>query len=339
MRRKHNPIRYRSIILTLQDLTATRWVPLMAEAGLNTLMLHAVRLPYDINYLIHFRNSDAGRALLEECHDRGIKIEYQMHTASWLVPRILFWEHPEMFRMDAQGNRTSDCNFCMSSDAAWELFESRAQKLVAALPSETGRFLLFADDVRSGACHCPQCAHLSASDQSLIYANRLLGAIRQVHPDAQVSYLAYHATLSPPEMVKPDDGIFLEFAPIGRCYRHALNDRGCAINRAYVAALERTLTFFEKMPLHVTEYWLDASFHSRWRRPAAALPVPLEIMRRDIAFYRQLGATSVASYAVMCDEEYWDRFGEPPLVPYGTALNPCEGLDRNLRKGEQKKKK
>ena len=64
-------IGYRSVILTLQDLTETRWVPAMARAGLNTLLLHAVRLPYDVNQLITFRRSDAGRRLLEEYKLRG----------------------------------------------------------------------------------------------------------------------------------------------------------------------------------------------------------------------------------------------------------------------------
>jgi len=314
------PVPYRSVILTLQDLTETRWVPAMARAGLNSLMLHAVRLPYDINQLITFWGCDAGRRLLDQCHEHGIQVEYEMHTASWLVPRMLFREHPEWFRMDLRGQRVADCNFCFSCDEAWELFDARAQVLATELPSETGRYLLFADDVGDGSCHCPGCCHLSASDQGLLYANRLQRAIRKVHPGARVSFLAYHATLSPPESVEPDDGIFLEFAPIRRCYRHALDDEGCAVNRRRVAALEPLVAFFGGAPFHVTEYWLDASRHSGWRRPAQKIPVSADIIRRDVAFYAARGADSVATYAVMCDEEYWDHFGEPPLAAYGAAL-------------------
>jgi hypothetical protein len=292
----------------------------MAEAGLNTLMLHAVRLPQDINHLINHRNSDAGRRLLQECHGSGMAVEYQMHTATWLVPRMLFRKSPDMFRMDVRGERTSDCNFCVSSDEAWEVFDERAHRLARELPSDTGRYLWFADDVSEGACHCPQCAHLAPSDQALTYANRMLRAIREVHPDAQVSYLAYHATLSPPEAVEPQEGVFLEFAPIRRCYRHAINDPECAVNRAQVGALTGNIELFAGAPLHITEYWLDASRHSGWRRPAKKIPVAVDIMQRDIAFYAALGATSIASYAVMCDEEYWDGFGAPPLREYGEAL-------------------
>jgi uncharacterized protein DUF4838 len=320
-------IRFRSIILTIQDLTADRWVPLLAEANLNTLILHAVHLPQDITNLINYRNSDAGRALYQACHARGIEIEYQMHTASWLVPRSYFGKTPEMFRMDIRGQRTCDHNFCLSSDAAWDLFTTRARKLAAALPSGTGRFFFFGDDVpKSSACHCPQCARFSASDQGLIYARRMVAAIRKDQPEARVSMLAYGDSLSTPETGHLDDGLFLEYAPIGRCYRHALDDPECAINRSHVAALKSLLAFSGHLPFHVTEYWLDASLFSKWRRPAVKIPVSMDIVRRDVAFYHQLGAESIATYAVMCDGEYWDRFGAPPVVEYGAALRDCEEL-------------
>ena len=313
-------IEHRSVILTPQDLTETRWVPAMARAGLNSLMLHAVRLPHDITQLITFRHSDAGRRLFEACREHGIAIEYQMHTAGWLVPRMQFRDHPERFRMDLRGERVPDANFCFSCEDAWELLDARAQVLAGELPSETGRYLLLADDVAEGACHCPECAPLSASDQALLYANRLQRAIRKTDPAARVSYLAYHATLAPPERIEPDDGIFLEFAPIRRCYRHALDDEGCAVNRRHVAALDALLPSFGGAPFHVTEYWLDASRHSGWRRPARRIPVAADVIRRDIAFYTARGATSIATYAVLCDADYWDHFGEPPLAPYGAAL-------------------
>jgi len=313
-------IDHRSVILTLQDLTERRWVSAMADAGLNTLMLHAVRLPYDLNFLIDFRNGDAGRRLAEECHDCGIRIEYEMHTAAWLVPRMLFRRRPDMFRMDLQGDRTPDCNFCLSSEEAWAVFDERVQKLVTELPSDTGRYLLFGDDVHEGACHCPQCAPLSPSDQALIYANHMVRGVRRVHPDAQVSYLAYHSTLTPPESVEPEEGLFLEFAPIRRCYRHPLDDPDCAVNRVQAKALADNIAFFDGMPLHLTEYWLDASRQSGYRRPATELPVSIDIVRRDVEFYAAQGATSIATYMVMCDEEYWEHFGEPPLREYGEAL-------------------
>lgn len=315
-----SPIKYRSVILTTHDLLEPRWAAEMAGAGLNTLLLHAVRLPHDIDELINFRNSDAGRRLSGKCREHGIQVEYQMHTASWLIPRMLFHESPELFRMDLRGNRTSESNFCMSSERAWEIADARAQELAKALPSDTGRYLLFGDDVAQGTCHCPDCAPFTASDQALIFANRLLTAIRRVHPVAQVSYLAYHATLNAPRAVRPEQGVFVEFAPIQRCYRHTIDDPGCAVNRTQIQALDSLLEWFGNVPLHITEYWLDASRHSGWQRPFKGIPTDLGIMQRDIAAYVRMGASSIASYAVGCDADYWKAYGEPPVQQYGRAL-------------------
>jgi hypothetical protein len=174
--------------------------------------------------------------------------------------------------------------------------------------------------VADGACHCDRCAGLSASDQALLYANRLLRAIREEQPQATVSCLAYLSTIAPPGKVRPDPGVFLEFAPIRRCYRHALADAECAVNAEQVAALRKLLEFWGETPWHVTEYWLDASLFSGWKRPAQRIPTTPEVMRDDIVFYASLGARSVTSYAVMCDREYWQRFGPPPLAEYGAAL-------------------
>lgn len=309
---------YRSVILVPQDLTAP-WIPALSEAGLNTLLLHAVRLPDDITQLIMHRHSDPGRALLAACAEGGIAVEYQLHTASWLLPRALFGRHPEWFRADRHGRRTPDANFCVSSDAAWEYIEPRILELASNLPSGTGRHLWFPDDVTSGACHCERCAALTESDQALLYANRLATALRSTDPAARCSYLAYHSTLAPPERVEPAAGVTLEFAPIGRCYRHALDDADCAINRRQLHLLRDAVAFFGA-PFWVTEYWLDVSLHSGYRRPGVALQVSEEVIARDVACYRKLGCEGIATYAVYADGDYWTCPGPPPLAAYGRAL-------------------
>lgn len=311
---------YRSVILTPQDLTEATWIPTLAQAGCNTLLLHAVNLPQDITALVTWRHSTEGHEVLEQCNKFGIALEYQLHTGSWLVPRSYFWQCPEMFRLNMQGTRTSDANLCFSSPEARELFSIKAQELAKLLPSATHRYLWFADDVQEGACHCRECARYSTADQALLYANHLVQALRQVDAKATIGYLAYLATMERPELVRPAEGVFCEFAPIRRCYRHAIDDPDCAVNRTHLHRLQKLQRFFHPAPLHITEYWLDASRLSNWQRPAAKLPVPLDIMYRDIACYRDLGATSVASHAVMCDKDYWRTWGAPPVLEYGRAL-------------------
>ncbi len=314
-------IAYRSIILKPSELQEPRWPALMGEAGLNTLMLHAAHLPEEINDLFVFAESDVGRRVFAEAAERGVRIEYEMHTASWLLPREWFAEDASLFRMTVAGERTAQSNFCFSSDRAWDIVAPRLRDLVRRLPSQTGRYLLYPDDTAQGACHCPLCASLSAADQALIYAERLQEIIRSVDPGATVAYLAYLSTMAQPPMIhRPAEDVFLEYAPIWRCYRHALGDPSCAVNREHVAALDRLVDYFAGHPLHTTEYWLDASRYSGWKRPAQRIAVSEDIMRRDAAFYAGKGFDSVASYAVMCGPDYWAAYGPPPVAAYGAAL-------------------
>ena len=43
-------------------------------------------------------------------------------------------------------------------------------------------------------------------------------------------------------------------------------------------------------------------------------------LRQKVSVPSGSGCARIASYAVMCDEEYWEHFGEPPLSEYGEAL-------------------
>ncbi|MHB9032881.1 MAG: DUF4838 domain-containing protein [Anaerolineae bacterium] len=313
-------VNLRSIILTPPDLSYPGWIPLIAEAGCNSLLVHAASA-CGIDALLAWYQGPEGQEIIAQCAKYGVSLDTQLHTGSWLLQRGLFASQPELFRADMNGQRTADVNFCFSSAAAWEITGERVKHLQHLLPAQTNHYLWLSDDIQDAVCHGPVCAPLSASDQALLFANRIAGLLRQVDPRAQVSYLAYQDTLACPGRVKPAAGVICEFAPIRRCYLHALDDPACAINREHVLQLARLRAFFEPAPLHITEYWLDASRFSGWKRPALKLTVSLDVMRRDIEFYRLTGATSIASYAVMCDADYWQRYGAPPVLEYGRLLH------------------
>ena len=62
------------------------------------------------------------------------------------------------------------------------------------------------------------------SEKSLIVENRILRELRKTNPEAKVAHLAYYGTMEVPEKVKPEEGIFLEFAPFFRTWDAPLND-------------------------------------------------------------------------------------------------------------------
>ena len=150
----------------------------------------------------------------------------ELHVLQSLLPRDLFETHPEYFRMDTEGKRSQKYNICFTSEGAYRVIERELKKVTEWLKPTTGRYFFWTDDVTDGFCHCPECEEYSASEQSLIYENRLLKMLRdQFGPKVTLAHLAYNQTLPPPIKVKPIEGIFLEYAPIGRDYSKPLSEK------------------------------------------------------------------------------------------------------------------
>ena len=73
------------------------------------------------------------RALIDRLINGGIDIGYEFHAASYLLPRELFIEHPEYFRMNEIGERTPDSNFCFSNSEVRKTVAERAVSLAESL--------------------------------------------------------------------------------------------------------------------------------------------------------------------------------------------------------------
>jgi hypothetical protein len=221
--------------------------------------------------------------------------------------------------MDRHGQRQPDANLCPSSADALSVASARAVELAERLPPSTNRYYFWPDD--GGAwCHCDSCRSLAPSDQQVLVMNRLLAGLRTVRSDARLSCLAYLDCLYPPRRVPPASGLFLEYAPIRRCYRHALSDPDCDLNRQHAAALPSLIEAFGTDGAQVLEYWLDASMFSEWRRPARQVPFELKLLAADLAFYGHLGFRSVTTFGVFLDAYYFATHGTPPVAEYGHAM-------------------
>ena len=154
---------------------------------------------------------------------------------------------------------------------AWDICEN-AVTIPEVLRPTTGRYFYWGDDGKPW-CQCPKCRELSPSEQALVIENRICRALREVDPKAQVAHLAYHNTLVPPKNVKPDQGVFLEFAPIKRRYDIPYEQQQDPKLAEGLHALEANLEVFPKDTAQVLEYWLDVSRFSRWKRPGVKTAV------------------------------------------------------------------
>ena len=311
----------RGVVLVPEDLTLADWPQRAKAAGLSTIGIHHQNSPQAV---IRCVKSDAGQRFLEQCCSLGLEAEYELHAMKELLPRQLFEKNATMFRMNDKGQRVADSNCCVHSAEALEIICENALSIAKVLRPTTSRYFYWGDDGRPW-CRCPKCRELSPSEQAVVIENRICRALREVDPKAQVAHLAYHNTLIPPKNVKPDQGIFLEFAPIKRRYDLPYEQQQDPNLAEGLHALDANLKVFPKDTAQVLEYWLDVSRFSRWKRPGVKLPWNREVFLADVETYRKRGIRHVTTFAAWIDAKYKERFGDLAFIEeYGEGLStPC----------------
>ena len=313
-----NNFKTRGVVLIPADLSLADWPERAAKAGLTTIALHHGDSPQKV---VEFIQSPSGKRFLKECERLRLNVEYELHAMRELLPRSLFASEPAAFRMNEKGVRTPDANLCINSSHALEIVASNAVTLARQLKPATGRFFFWGDD---GApwCRCTKCCDLSDSDQALVMENTLIRELRRtVDPKAQLAHLAYANTLAAPTRIRPEPGVFLEFAPINRRYDLPYEQQKSPEAKDALLSLESNLRVFPADTAQVLEYWLDVSRFSKWQRPAVQLPLRADLVSADARAYANLGIRHITTFAVWIDADYVKRFGEPAAIQeYGRAL-------------------
>jgi hypothetical protein len=314
-------LRIRGVVMVPETLTLEDWPDRARRAGLNTIALHHPDSP---RKLLEFVRADRGRAFLARCKDNRLHVEFDFHAMSDLVPRGLFAGDSSLFRMDERGTRTPDRNFCVHSATAMRTAVENALVFAQALRPTTGRYYYWSDGCAPW-CRCRRCRELSDSDQSLLVENAIAKALRSEEPFAQVAHLACHVTMPPPKGIKPEAGVFLQFAPARRRYDIPYARQRGEDEVDSLWYLERNLEVVPAATAQALEYWLDVSLFSRGKR--LPLPWDRDRFRSDVGTYRSLGIRHIKSFANDLDAEYVRRHGEPTfLAEYGAGLGGS--LDR-----------
>ncbi len=305
----------RGVVLLPEDLTLRDWPERAKQAGLTTLALHHGRSVFEV---IKFVHSEAGQDFLARAQKLGLEIEYELHAMSDLLPRWLFEEDRNLFRMNEGGERVADWNLCIHAPRALEIAAENAVAMARLLRPTTGQYFYWGDDGRPG-CRCPKCRALSDSEQALVLENHLVRALRRYDPRAQLAHLAYSTTLAAPRQVKPDEGVFLEYAPIARRYDIPYAEQ--MDGRDGLSNLDANLRVFTAGAAQVLEYWLDASRFSNWKRPARKLPWNRDVFLADLQTYAARGIRRITTFACYLDADYRERYGEPEAIEeYGAGL-------------------
>ncbi len=303
-------------VIYIQELNPF-WVNQAKEAGVDVIGLHPTGGKEADCFLaeaISLIETEDFKNGIKALREAGIAVEYEMHALSLMVPRTLFGEHPEWFRMDENGERVADFNVCPSNNEVLERITQKAEWLTGLFPSDTHDYHFWIDDVESAKCNCPLCKELTAAEQALIIYNAIARGVKKADPLGKQCYLAYCETMKVPKAVKPESNIFLEYAPIHRDLLAPLDDVNNDKNRGEIATLDELLDFFGREDAKALDYWLDNSLLSGWKLPMKRFTLTPDIISADAEFYRKHGINKVTSFACYLGDDYVELYGEKPDI-------------------------
>ena len=311
-----------SQVLVHPDELSEDWIKQAKENRIDVIGIHPVggyRACMSLKDLLEKFNDHKFTALIDYALTNNVKIEYEMHAATYLMPRELFDAHPEYFRIDETGKRNNDKNFCVSNAEALSIVSKSAVELASKLYKSTDRYYFWMDDVKNKRCLCDNCKELSMSDQQMIYVNAILKQIQKSNPNAKMAYLAYFDCIEPPKKIKPINGVFFEYAPMEKYTLNLEDQLRTGVDETL--NIPKLFSMFSKRNSKVLEYWLDNSMYSGWKKPEKKF-VPDEVMiREDIDKYHKLGFEYISSFASCLGPEYMRLHGKPDISPFYNSIN------------------
>lgn len=303
----------KSLIIHPEELS-TKWIDKISELGCDCIGIHPVGGAHSkasLEKLIDMSDNDEYKRLIDYAIEKGLNIEYEMHAARFLLPESYFETNPEYFRMNKEGIRTSDYNFCVSNDNALEIICQNSLKLAKNLYKSSNKFYFWLDDSKDAFCHCEKCKNIKPCDQQMIVLNAMIKYIRQQIPNAKMAYLAYYETLDLPT-VKPEDGIFVEFAPYERDFSLPAQN----MKDEHIIILKKLIGFLGTKDSKILEYWYDNSLFSDYKKPPKELKANNELIHSDFEFYKSFGVEFVASFACYLGDDYLELYDEPDLSAF-----------------------
>ncbi len=298
------------------------WVVWAGRNRLNTIFFHTTNGSLALGAVPESQYLAFKAVYLPLMQERGMTLEHGGHGLADLLPRSLFTQMPEAFRLNT-GKRTPDHNFCPSCQPGLDIIRQNAEKHFSAHP-EVDVFHLWADDIPGGGwCECETCCAYTASEQLLLATNAVAEALQAVNPAAQISFIAYHDTETLPVKVTPHPNVHMLWAPRMRCYAHGSEDAACSLNVPhYNQTFRKQAQYFQHSkakPARIFEYYLDAVLFK------SVLPPLPAVIQQDVRFYRDAGAHTLQ--ALMTGDYAWTS---PQLNVWlfpRLAWNPEQNLD------------
>ena len=302
-------------LLIHPDELSKKWIDHMKNLGCTSIGIHPEgggKSLESLKNLIKKFDDKNFTSLLDYADEKGLKIEYHMHALEFLLDREYFSSHPQWFRQNENGERCQKHNFCVTNKEALKIVCENALTLAKSLYKTSNRFYIWLDDAKNSHCKCENCSIYSPSDQNLIVMNAIIKELKKEIPDAMLCYLAYHDTMPTPEKIKPENRIFLQYAPMDR----DLTKEVSLMKDEEKENMKSLINFFGKENSAVLEYWYDNSFFSKWKKPPVEFKCNNEIIKKDIDFYKNIGFSKIESFACFLGDDYEELYGEPDISAF-----------------------
>ena len=230
-----------------------------AKRRMNTVFLQFIHSRYFYNqwYERKYNPEHAGAALTEEealryddqlitaMQRRGLifhrvghgwtSAAFGMPRSGWVTETAPLPPNAVRWLAEVKGERKLfadipiNTELCYSFQSAFDAFVETIVRYCEAHP-ELDVVHVWLSDAFNNKCECADCRPLTIADWYARIINALSEALHRRTPGTRFVFLAYFELWWPPEQVQIDDrhgNAILMFAPITRCFGHALGDPAC----------------------------------------------------------------------------------------------------------------
>jgi hypothetical protein len=197
---------------------------------------------------------------------------------------------------------------CYSYQPAFDAFVETIVRYCEAHP-ELDVVHVWLSDATNNKCECAECRKLSISDWYVRIINALSESLHRRVPQMRFVFLCYIELLWPPEQLQIDEqygNAILMFAPIARCYGHALDDPACDDGHAWPRpplnqyAVSRHNAFYTEVLAGWREAFrgdsFDFDYHAMWAIWSQLTDTQVaRVYHQDLQQLKRLGLDGIVS--------------------------------------------
>ncbi len=242
---------------------------------------------------------------------------YQNFLNAGMEDSTLFYEHAGWFGKDkkCKPDPSEYLVFNTSDKDAVKYLINNVLKYISSHP-EIDIFDFWPPDGARWA-DCPEFASLGLPvDRQALLINQVDSAIKKIRPDVRLEMIAYQPVLLPPQKVRLNKNVLVDFCPINQSFEKQIYDPSAVNNAGYVEAINAWRQSFTG-DIGLYSYFRKYAWHS--------LPnVIPHFIQRDMKWYAGVPLQGISSYAEPGD---WFTYELNHFILGYLAWNPDINVD------------